>query len=51
MVNKSVNDFYTQFLIKIDALPQDVAFSFDIASTFLNNLSPDVRYFLISEGV
>ena len=26
MVNKSVNDFYTRFLFKMDALPQDVAF-------------------------
>ena len=43
MVNKSVNDFYTQFLIKIDALPQDVAFPLDIAATFFKNLSPDVR--------
>ena len=26
MVNQSVNDFYTRFLFKIDALPQDIAF-------------------------
>ena len=50
-VNQSVSEFYTRFLFKIDALPHDVAFPLDIASTFFNNLSPDVREFLISEGV
>ena len=48
MVNQSVNGFYTRFLLKIDALPQDVIFHLDISATFFNNLSPDVRGFLIS---
>ena len=51
MVNKLVNKFYTRFLFKIDALPQDVVFPLDINETFLNNLIPDVREFLISERV
>ena len=50
MVNQLVNEFYTQLLFKVDALPQYVAFPLDIASTFFNNLSPNVREFLISEG-
>ena len=50
-VNQSVNEFYTQFLFKIDALPQDVVFLLDIATNFLNNLSDDVRELLISEGI
>ena len=51
MVNQSVNEFYTRFLLKIDAPPQYVAFPLDIAATFFNNLSPAVRGFLILEGV
>ena len=51
VVNQSVNNFYTRFLFKIDALPQDVAFPLDIAATFFKNLRPDIREFLISEGV
>ena len=51
MVNQSVNEFYTRFLFKIDALLQNVAFSLDIAATFFNNLSTDVIEFLILEGV
>ena len=51
MVNKLVNEFYTRFLFKIDALPQDVAFPLDIYATFFKNLIPDVREFLVSEGV
>ena len=47
MVNWSVNEFYTRFLFKVDALPQDVIFSLVIYATFFNNLSPDVREFLI----
>ena len=50
MVNQSVNEFYTQFLSKIYALPQDAAFPLDISTTFFNKLSPDVREFLISDG-
>ena len=51
MVNQSVNEFYTRFLFKIYALPLDVALPSDISATFFNNLSPDGREFLISEGV
>ena len=51
MINQSVNKFYTRFLFKLDALPQEVGFPLDIASTFFNNLSPYVREFLISEGL
>ena len=40
MVNQSVNEFYTQFLFKIDAIPQDYMFLLDIA-TFFNKLCPD----------
>ena len=48
MVNQSVNDW---FLFKNDTIPQDVAFPLDIAAIFFNNLSPNVRELLISEGV
>ena len=51
MINQSVNGFYTWFLFKIDALPKELGFLLDIATTFFNNLSPSVREFLISEGV
>ena len=51
MVNQLVNWFYKQFLFKIDAPPQDVAFPFDIAATYFNNFITNVREFLISEGV
>ena len=51
MVNQSVNEFYTRFLFRIDALPQEVAFPLDIAAIFFNNLSPKIREFLILEGV
>ena len=50
MVNQAVNEFYTRFLFKIDALPQDIIFPMDIFATLFNNLSPEVREFLISEG-
>ena len=46
-----VNEFYTRFVFKIDALPQELGLPLDIAATFFNNLSPDVRKFLMSEGV
>ena len=49
--NHSVNEFYTRILFKIDALSQDVAFPLGITETFLNNLIPDVREFLIPEGL
>ena len=51
MINQSLNQFYTRFLSKIDALPQEVGFLLEISAEFFNNLSPDVREFLISEGV
>ena len=47
MFNHSLNEFYTRFLFKIDALPQDIVFPLDISETFFNNLIPDVREFLI----
>ena len=37
MLNKLVNYFYRQFLLNIDALPQDEMFMLDIAATFLKN--------------
>ena len=51
MVNQSVNEFYTQFLFKVDALPQDISFPLHIDATLFSNLSPNIREFLISEGV
>ena len=51
IINQFVNEFYTWFLFKIDALTQEVVFPLDIAATFFNNLGPDVRKFLISEWV
>ena len=51
MMNQSVNEFYTRYLFKIDSLPQEVVLTLEISTTFFNNLSPDVREFLISEGV
>ena len=51
MENNPLNMFYTWFLFKIDALPQEVLFPLNTAETFLNNLSTDVGEFLMSEGV
>ena len=48
MINQLVNEFYTRFFFKMDALPKEVVFPLDISATFFNNLSPDVREFLIS---
>ena len=50
-VNQLVNKFYAQFLLKIDALPQNILFSLDISTTFFGNLSPDIGEFLITEGL
>ena len=47
MVNQSVNEFYTQFLLKIYALLQEVGFLLDIDATLFNNLRPDNRQFLV----
>ena len=47
MINQSVNEFYTRFLFKIDALPQELGFPLDINTTFFKNLSPDVRELFI----
>ena len=33
MANQSVNEFYTQFLFKIDSLPQDLVFPLGIDTT------------------
>ena len=46
-INQSVNEFYTRFLFKIDALPQELGFPLDINTTFFKNLSPDVRELFI----
>ena len=51
MVNQLVNEFYTRFLFKIDALPQDLISLLEISATFFKNLSIKVRELLISEGV
>ena len=51
MINQSINEFYTWFLFKIDALLQELGFPLGIAATFFNSLIPDVREFFISEGV
>ena len=51
MVNQSVNEFYIPFPFKIYAFLQEVGFLLDIAATFFNNFSPDMREFLISKGV
>ena len=51
MVNQLVNDFYTRFLFKMDALPHNFAFPLDIDATLFNKSSTDVREFLISERV
>ena len=50
MVNQSVNEFYTLFLFKMDALPHYIVLPLDIAATFFKNLSTNVREFLISKG-
>ena len=50
-VNQSVNDFYTWFIFKIYAIPQDVVLLLDTAATFFKNLSPEMRELLISEGI
>ena len=51
IVNHYVNESYTQFLLKVDAPPQDVVLQLDIAETFFKTIIPNVRKFLISEGV
>ena len=51
MINQLINEFYTSFLFKIDTLPKELGFPLDMAVTFFNKLSPDVRWFLISEWV
>ena len=47
MVNQSVNDFYTRFLFKMNALPQDVVLPLDISPNFSNNLIPNSIEFFI----
>ena len=51
MVNQSVNESCNRFLFKINTLPKDVVFLLDMTANVFNNFSPDVREFLISEGV
>ena len=51
MINQLVNEFCTWFLFKIDALPQELGLPLNITATFFNNLIPNVREFLISEGI
>ena len=51
MINQLINEFYTQFFFKIEAPLQEVGFPLDISASFFNNLIPDIREFLISEGV
>ena len=51
MVNQSESDFYTHLLFRIDSLPQYVGYPLYMAAAFFNNLRPDFREFLISEGV
>ena len=51
MVNQSVNEFYTRFLFKIYALPQDIVLPIDILETLFNNLSLYLKELLIQEGV
>ena len=47
MFNKSVNEFYTQLLFKIDAIPQDFSFPLDIDANFFNKISPNIRELFI----
>ena len=49
--NKSVNEFYIRFLLKIDSLLQDMLLPLGVSATFFNNLIPDVRELFISEGL
>ena len=51
MINQSVNDLYTRSLFKIDALTQSEGFLLNISETLFSKFRPDVREFLISEGV
>ena len=51
MVNQSVNEFYTHFIFKIDALTKNVVLPLDVAVIFFINLSTDVRELIISEGL
>ena len=50
MVNQSLNEFYTRFLFKIDALPHYVGFPLESYATLFNNLITGVRELLIPEG-
>ena len=51
MVNQSVNEFYTHFLFKIDALSQDVVLPIDISTNVFNKFSTKVREFLSPKRV
>ena len=43
MFDYSVNEVYTWFLFKIDAIMQKKVFPKDFAATFFNNLGPEVQ--------
>ena len=51
MVNHSVNQFYNHFIFKIDALQQYIVLPLNISKNLLNNLSPNVRKFWLSEEI
>ena len=42
IVNQSVNQFWTHFLLKTDSLSQGVLFPLKITVTFFNNLISDI---------
>ena len=46
-IKQSVKDFYSRFLFKIYAIPQDEVVTLDIAATFFINSSSDISYFLV----
>ena len=48
IVNQSVNEFNTQFMIKFYWLSQDDMFPLDIVATFFKNLSPYFWELLVS---
>ena len=50
MVNYPVNEFMPSFSSKLMHSQKNI-FPLDISATFFNNLSPDVKEFIISEWV
>ena len=51
MINQPVNEFYTRFIFKIDALPHYVVLKLDITAILFDMLIHEVRELLISGGV